>query len=83
MVAPAIGCFAWEQGMKMHAIIEVEFEADEKHGELQRPNLENSLRRGVEQLKSSIEYGIGSISVPTGVKRGTVKATVTHSTIAP
>jgi hypothetical protein len=67
--------------MKMKATIEVKFEADEKHGQNQKSNLEEALRRGVLQLTSSIEDGIGQHTVPTGIKRGTVKATVIEQTI--
>ena len=65
--------------MKMKAMIEVEFEADERQTN-PRAVLEAALTRGVGQLPSIIEYGITGTSVPTGIKRGgfpsTTKATV-------
>ena len=72
--------------MKMKAMIEVEFEADEGHAN-QEHILELALTRAVDQLPTIIEYGITGSSVPTGIKRGmspsTTKAKVVKKEIVP
>jgi hypothetical protein len=62
--------------MKMKATIEVEFETDAEQGQSLIFMLEAALRRGVKQLKSSIESGTASTSASTGIKRGSAKTSV-------
>jgi hypothetical protein len=63
--------------MKMKAIIEVEFEANEDQDE---NVLRAALFRGRSGLAESIEHGTGRAS--TGVKAGSVKIEITKSEVS-
>jgi hypothetical protein len=61
-----------DKSMKMRATIEVEFEVDEGHTE---DEAQVALIRGRSELVRGIEYGVIGAG-PTGIKRGSTKATV-------
>jgi hypothetical protein len=60
--------------MRMKAMIEVEFEADEQQAN-QEHIFEVALTRAVGHLPYIIEHGITGSSVPTGIKRGKTPST--------
>jgi hypothetical protein len=64
--------------MKVTATIEVEFEMDQGQPE---NAAYAALARGRGELQIAIEYGVQGM--PTGVKRGSARATITRQQIIP
>lgn len=62
--------------VKMKAVIELEFETDSGFAS---DVLESGLERGRQRLITSIEFGAFP-GVPTGIKKGSVKAVVVTKT---